>query len=179
MTRDHGVLGEETSNRLLERVDRNSLSKEAMPGGGEFYRGAAADGALQALGARAMTVDDAIVVGQDFDPSRAADRALFAHEQHHLEHSGGEGGDSLRDAEEIAARSVERMVLQQGASTGPESVTPLPSTEKPKPKSAYGALRAQGLDHAAVVDKLAREVVAALDERRALEIERCHERGAW
>jgi hypothetical protein len=170
MTRDHGVLGEETSNRLLERVDRNSLTKQAMPGGGEFYRGPAAQDALQALGARAMTVDEAIVVGQDFDPSRAADRALFAHERHHLEHSGGEGGDSLRDAEEIAARSVERMVLHEGASPQAEPVVPRPSAKRPR--SPYAALRAQGLDHAAVVDKLAREVVTVLDERRALESER-------
>ena len=162
-----------------------------MPGGGEVYTGDLASRSLDALGARAMTVDRHIVVSDDFDPTRPEDQALFAHEQYHLEHSGGVGTHEGRDAEEVAARSVERMVLHR-AKGGTESheanhtrpgghlpgapgsdAPPRKATEKSaQAQRGYDALTAKGLHHADVVDQLAQEVVATIDAQRDLKLER-------
>lgn len=112
--------GEATSNRLAGRLDRKQLQRMSMPGGGEVYKGPVASRALKAMGARAMTLDRAIIVGDDFNPGRPEDQALFAHEQHHLNAGGGEGGHQGRDAEEIEARAVEAMVFHRAAAGGYE-----------------------------------------------------------
>lgn len=112
-----------TISRLAGRLDRRELQRESLPGGGAVYRGEVATRALQAIGARAMTLDRSIIVGDDFDASKPEDQALFAHEQYHAEHGdggGGGGGHNFRDAEEVAARAVERMVLHRAAAGGVE-----------------------------------------------------------
>ena len=116
MPSDGQAPGSKTADRLAERLDRSQLKRQEMPGGGAVYRGPTATRALDALGARAMTVDRQVVVGEDFDPSRREDQALYAHERYHAERgdgAGGGGGENFRDSEEIAARAVERMVLHR------------------------------------------------------------------
>ncbi|MFN7146937.1 MAG: DUF4157 domain-containing protein, partial [Myxococcota bacterium] len=113
--------GSPTADRLAARAERNGLKRSAMPGGGEVFTGEVASRALKSLGARAMTVDKSIIVSEDFDPSKPEDQALFAHEQFHVDHSGGAGTHEHRDAEEVAARAVERMVLHRARAGGMES----------------------------------------------------------
>jgi hypothetical protein len=111
-------------DRIEERLDRSELRRVAMPDGGEVYRGAVANRALDALGARAFTVDRTIIVGDDFDPYRVEDAALYAHEMYHVEQGdgvGGGGGENFRDAEEVAARAVESLVVQRAAAGGIEA----------------------------------------------------------
>ncbi len=112
-----------TVDRLASRLERSQLQRQTMPGGGSVFRGAIASRALKAVGARAMTIDRQIIVGDGFDASRPEDQALYAHEQYHAERGdgrGGGGGENYRDAEEIAARAVERMVLQRSMGGGYE-----------------------------------------------------------
>lgn len=177
--------GSPTADRLASRsVDRKSLKRKAMPGGGEVFSGDVASRALKSLGARAMTVDRSIIVSEDFDPSKAEDQALFAHEQYHVDHSGGEGTHHGRDAEEVAARTVERMVLHRAmAGGGAESheashaaanaADPTSSQDKSKKNETddaaqrgYDALAAQGLSHGEIVQKLAWEAISAIDVQR-------------
>ena len=117
--RDEGAL-----DRISERLDRSELRRVAMPDGGEVYRGEVASRALDALGARAFTVDRTIIVGDDFDPYRIEDAALHSHEMYHVEQGdglGGGGGENFRDAEEIAARAVESLVIQRSMAGGVEA----------------------------------------------------------
>ena len=184
-------------DRIEDRLDRSELRRVAMPDGGEVYRGAVASKALDALGARAFTVDRTIIVGDDFDPYRAEDAALYAHEMYHVEAgdgAGGGGGENFRDAEEIAARAVESLVLSRMAAGGVEAgyaagagarkgaiqsgesgagVGARPgdagagsedSSHDPDAEKGYEALVAQGYSHADIVDKLARRVLRTLDE---------------
>lgn len=109
----NGPLGSATANRLASRLDRTQLTRVSMPGGGEVFKGPVASRALKALGARAMTVDRSIIVGDGFNASRAEDAALYAHERHHMTHSGGSGGHAGRDEEEREARAVEAMVFHR------------------------------------------------------------------
>lgn len=183
--------GSATADRLASRADRSLLRRSSMPGGGVVYSGEVANRALESLGARAMTVDKAIIVGDDFDPSRAEDQALYAHEQYHVDHSGGQGTHEHRDAEEVAARAVERMVLHRARAGGAESHEAshaVPSTESTakgghthRSKDAeadsasqrgYDQLLAQGLDHRAIIDRLAHEVIQTLDHQRDGALER-------
>ena len=69
--------------------------------------------ALDAIGARAMTMDGEIIVNSHFDLSDATDQAEYAHELYHQARSGGAAGDKIRDAEEIAARAIESMVFHE------------------------------------------------------------------
>lgn len=110
-----GSPGLGTANRLGSRLDRSQLSRVSMPGGGEVFKGPVASRALKALGARAMTVDRSIIVGDSFSPSRAEDAALYAHERHHVARSGGSGGHNGRDEEEREARAAEAMVFHRMA----------------------------------------------------------------
>ena len=122
MAQNDGI-GGSTVDRLASRLERSELNRQSMPGGGSVFRGAIASRALKAVGARAMTIDRQIVVADDFDPSRPEDQALYAHERYHAEQGdgrGGGGGSNFRDAEEIAARAVERMVLHRAMSGGYE-----------------------------------------------------------
>jgi len=111
-------------NRVTGRLDTSRLSRQSMNDGGEVYRGDLATRALKAVGARAMTVDETIIVGEEFDGSSAEDQALYAHEQYHVEHGdghGGGGGENFTDAEEIAARAAESMALHRAIAGGTET----------------------------------------------------------
>ena len=190
-----------TADRIAARAERGQLRRQAMADGGEVYAGATAARSLDALGARAMTVDRSIIVADDFDPNKPEDQALYAHEKYHLDHSGGEDTHVEKDAEEIAARAVERMVLHRAKGTGDglslgSPVTPgagaaaggshgggvnaggdpKPETPQERLQRAYAALLAEGHTHQAIVDKLAREVVVALDARRGLRNDRMGDR---
>ena len=128
-----------TSRRSLGHIHRRSggrpsgfhdedepldLREETVAGGGKVIRGELATRALEVLGARAMTLDRSVVVADDFNMQDVEDQALFAHEQYHAMYGdgdGGGGGSNFRDAEEIAARAVERMVLSRAAKGGYEA----------------------------------------------------------
>jgi hypothetical protein len=175
-----------TAERLASRASRSSLQRQAMPGGGEVFTGDVASRALKAVGARAMTVDRSIIVSDEFDASKPEDQALFAHEQYHLEHSGGEGTNESRDAEEIGARAVERMVLHRARAGGPESHEAnhaVPQTnnhgaagpheaksKKQETETAaqrgYQALRDAGYAHADVVAHLGQEIMRVMDHQK-------------
>ena len=181
-----------TADRLASRASRGELQRSAMPGGGEVFGGELASRALKTLGARAMTVDKNIIVADDFDPGRAEDQALFAHEQFHVEHSGGQGSHDSRDGEEVAARAVERMVLHRTRSGGAESHEAshaVPSTgatsssgggsqkregqeTESNASRGYDALIAAGYSRQAILDKFAHEVMQTLDSARDSSLER-------
>jgi len=179
MSKDRTTPGEKTTNRLM---DRNQLKRVNVPGGGEAFQGPTATRALKALGARAMTLDQSIVVGEDFDPSRPEDAALFAHEQLHVDRGGTAATHAVHDAEEVAARAAEEMVLHRMASG--ESAQQVQRTkEAPVAQSAppaapsgraVGSLKAQGFNHNDIVENLARQVV----DRLAQDEEQTHHRGA-
>jgi len=189
---------ENAVDRIEDRLDRTELRRVAMPDGGEVYRGAVADRALDALDARAFTVDRTIIVGEDFDPYKAEDAALYAHEMYHVEAGdggGGGGGENFRDAEEVAARAVESLVLSRmaiggveagyaagagarkgglqsgesgagvGARPGDAGAAPEDSQGDPDPEKGYQAMVAQGMGHHEIVDRLARRVLRTLDEQ--------------
>jgi hypothetical protein len=185
-------------DRIEDRLDRSELRRVVMPDGGEVYRGEVASKALESLGARAFTVDRTIIVGDDFDPYRAEDAALYSHEMFHVEAGdggGGGGGENFRDAEEVAARAVESLVLQRAAAGGIEAGyaagagarkggiqsgesgdgvgahakdanTPANETDKdPNPDAGYDALKAQGMSHPEIIALLARRVLQTIDEQ--------------
>ena len=191
MAADRSPPGGDTSARLSRRLD-NHLTRRAAPDGGAVFSGGLASRALRAVGARAMTVDRSIIVDNDFNMGRPEDQALYAHEQHHVAHSGGEAGHSVRDAEEVAARAVEAMVFHRAAAGGYEGgYSPgrggaehpgdgadhdygagVPgSGEKPESKNAdpdaekgYWQLIEQGYSHQDIVEELARKCSGAMDE---------------
>lgn len=172
------------TDRLMARAEGDSagagLRTEQMADGGEVVRGTEATRALRALDARAMTLDHSIVVGDDFDARRADDAALYAHERHHLEHSGGEAeGHGAHEAEEAAAREIEAMVLHR-AQSGPieEALTSpatapaadLPLAPEDPLAAAWAALLRSERPRGAVVADLADAALAAVeaaDERAA------------
>jgi len=124
MSDEQESAGSEMINRVTGRLETSKLSRQSMKDGGEVYRGKLATRALEAVGARAMTMDETIIVSDDFDPSRPEDQALYAHEQYHVDHGdgdGGGGGDNFRDAEEIAARAAESVALHRAMTGGTES----------------------------------------------------------
>jgi hypothetical protein len=176
------------------------------------YQGELATRALEALGARAMTVDRTIIVAEDFDPGNIEDQALYAHEQHHAEHGdggGGGGADNFRDAEEIAARAAEALVLHRSAAGGaeaghtpgggsghtshddphrsggsvsagaPDASTSPAANKDPDAESGYAALRAKGMSHDDVIDHLARRVLSSLDEKTQLTRDRRKPGRGW
>lgn len=114
-----------TTDRLFARQgDEPDLREESVAGGSKVLRGGLADKALDVLGARAFTFDRSVVVSSDFDTGNIEDEALLAHEQYHAlygDGGGGGGGSNYRDAEEIAARAVERAVLSRSAAGGYEA----------------------------------------------------------
>jgi hypothetical protein len=184
--------GSPTAERLASRAERGALKRSSMPGGGEVFSGDLASRALKTLGARAMTVDRSIIVSDDFDSNRPEDQALFAHEQFHVEHSGGQGSHEHRDGEEVAARAVERMVLHRaraGGSESHEASHAVPDTETAAKgghgsskrqnqendsdaQRGYEMLLAQGMDRTAIIDRLAHDVIQALDHGRDGALER-------
>jgi hypothetical protein len=191
--------GSPTADRVAARTQRDALRRMSMPGGGEVFTGDVASRSLKAVGARAMTVDKSIIVSDEFDPNRPEDQALFAHEQFHVEHSGGEGTHESRDAEEVAARAVERMVLHRashggatsheaahstpgGGATGggvSASGTPQNVANNSAAQRGYASMRAQGLSHEQIVERLAQEFILAMDARGELESSRSGDKKAW
>jgi hypothetical protein len=188
-----------TVNRLASRADAG-LRRKTMPGGGAVYTGDVASRSLEALGARAMTVDRSIIVSEDFDPNRPEDQALFAHEQYHLEHSGGAGTHESRDAEEAAARAVERAVLSRARAGGTESheashvhapagapngaagakVEKDKGSEKEGAAArGYQALKGQGYSHQAILDRLVHEVLLGMESSRDQRFDRGGDKKGW
>ncbi len=187
MAEDSRTPGQSVVSRLAARSSRAPLSRRSMPGGGEVWEGPLASRALQALGARAMTVDSHIIVGDDFDPSTPESQALYAHERFHQQVSGGAGSHHGHDAEEHAARAVESMVLHRAAAGGTEAgaalagsdVKDLPTApdsaaspgegeneRTPDPAAGYQALQGQGLTHQDIIDKLAAACVDVIDDQQ-------------
>ena len=173
----------------MSRADPG-LRRRRMPDGGEVVSGPVASRALDAIGARAMTMDNTIFVDESFDESNPTDQALYAHERHHQMESGGTDLHAHNDAEEQAARSIERMVLHR-AEAGEDFATILrdvasgaaasqvshSSAESPAAAeetatqsdeeaalAAYHKLRADGISHEVIIDMLARHVVRQLAE---------------
>lgn len=188
--------GTSTANRLASRLDRSKLQRRAMGDGGEVFTGQVASRALSALGARAMTVDNSIIVDESFDPNRPEDAAVYAHEQYHLENSGGVGENGGRDGEEVAARQVERMVFHRmtggiesheashasNAQGTPGSGSSNTSGKRdtagnPSGSNGYAAMLARGMSHDEIVDQLAREVLMSMDGQRDKQGERGSKKG--
>ena len=178
---DHETPGSKLSARLMARD--TGLHRQSMEDGGEVYAGPIAKRALRAMGARAMTMDNTIFVADDFDPSNPEDQALYAHERLHQMESGGENETgAVRDAEEIAARAVERMVLHRaesgeslgsimrdvrdGAADAP-AVGPAAQKREDGPTEdeatqAYSAMIASGMTHEQIVRQLTDYVVKSM-----------------
>lgn len=180
-------------SRLMRRGD-DELYRVTTPDGGEVYKGPLAKRALEALGARAFTMDETIFVDDDFDLSTPEDQALYAHEVHHQMESGGiDDGHSGYDHEEFAARAIESMVLHRsqageafgtimrdvraggasGTVTAGAGRTIVPRSgsagqdaqaDKEDPMAAYAALRNQGKSHEQVVRELAEFVLRSIDQ---------------
>ena len=164
------------SERLLARNAGSGLSRRSMVDGGEVYSGALAQRALSTLGARAMTLDGKIMVGNQFDTNNPIHMAEYAHERHHQSESGGSDVHGARDSEEIAARAIERMVLHrieegedmagviQDAAAGKvkeaagTALSAPPKDKQAGPWVGYVALLASGLPHHAIVQRLADEI---------------------
>lgn len=110
MKRKKRVIGED----FVPQVQKKSADLRATTAShGDVFQGGLADEALNAVGARAMTMEGEIIVNSNFDLSSAEDQALYAHELYHKKHSGGLAGSTVRDAEEIAARAIESMVFHK------------------------------------------------------------------
>lgn len=192
---EHRTLGERTSLRVAARMD--GLHRKDMADGGEVYTGPLARAALRAVGARAMTVDNTIFVDESFDTSTAEDRALYAHERVHQMNSGGTDQHGAHDAEEMAARAIERMVLHRSSrgedtetvmrdaataaqsASDPDSATGASApgegageTAKKNPmdeaRAAYVALLAQGKNHTMIVRELSQYVVDQIAQIRSM-----------
>jgi len=108
------------ASRLMSRHGGPGLHRVSMPDGGEAYSGPLAQRALRTLGARAFTVDRSIIVSRAFDRDNPEDMGLYAHERFHQREAQGKSEDAEngadhdgRDAEEIAARAIERMVVHR------------------------------------------------------------------
>ena len=104
--------GERAVARLASRGS-GGLYRRTMADGGAVYSGPTASRALRSVGARAMTMNRDIFVSESFDENKAEDQALYAHERHHQNEAGGVASDSHGHAEEMAAQSIERMVLHR------------------------------------------------------------------
>ncbi len=189
MARKRNVIGEGFGKDILSRSA--DLRKRAASHG-DVFSGELADEALQAVGARAMTMDGEIIVNSNFDLSSAEDQALYAHELYHQSRSGGAAGDKIRDAEEIAARAIESMVFHQagggrsdalptniedlfqeaeapaspGSTETEASVSPSQAKESGDPSAVLGytALRKQGMTHGEVVYMLTQMLLDQHDQ---------------
>lgn len=189
MARKRNVIGESFGKSILDRSD--VLQKQAASHG-DVFSGGLADQALDAIGARAMTMNGEIIVNSNFDLSDAGDQAEYAHELYHQARSGGAAGDKIRDAEEIAARAIESMVFHE-AGGGRSDALPtniedlFQQAENPSTPSAtegetsgtvtsafengdasatlgYQALREQGMTHGEVVYMLTQMLLDQHDQ---------------
>lgn len=181
---DHGGDDPSLTARLHARNGTAGLHRRRMADGGDVYSGPTAKRALRALGARAMTMDNTIFVDDSFDASKPEDAALYAHERHHQMESGGVAdGHGPKDAEEVAARAIERMVLHRASrgeelgsimrdvvSRGAASAeggggggTSGPATQNNvEPMAAYQAMIGSGKSHAQVIRDLTQFVMETL-----------------
>ena len=182
--------GESVTDRLHARS--TGLARRQMPGGGEAYSGGLANQALGAIGARAMTMDGSVFVNSGFDPSNSSDLALWAHESHHQDGSGGSDSHTEYDSEEQAARARERMVLHQADAgmdananlaavnaanpmnaqqadtfAANEQRGPEDESGEPDPTEAYRNMVKDGMSHAQIVRNLADYVVEALNRQES------------
>jgi hypothetical protein len=175
--------------RLMARNDPG-VYRVSMPDGGEAYTGPTVKRALKAVGARAMTMDNSVFVDEDFDISNPEDQALYAHEVHHQMESGGTDDHGAHDAEEVAARAIERMVLhrsagghdfgeimrdirsgdavqiaespaiQRSAKAGSDSGE---ESDEKDPMAAYDAMLSNGKSHQTIVRELRDHVIKSID----------------
>jgi hypothetical protein len=189
MARKRKIIGEGFGKNIL---DRSGVLRKDVASHGNVFSGELADQALDAVGARAMTMDGEIIVNSNFDLSNPTDQAEYAHELYHQARSGGAAGDKIRDAEEIAARAIESMVFHQaggGRSDAlPTNIEDLfqqaenpakPSTTEgetsgtvsaafengdPSAILGYQALREQGMTHGEVVYMLTQMLLEQHDQ---------------
>ena len=186
MKRKRNALGESMASRLEDR--KNGLRTRRV-GHQDVVTGELANEALGALGARAMTVDNEIIVNNQFDPNQAEDQALLAHEMLHQEFSGGTAGATMYDAEEVAARSVESMVFHR-AQNGQSNPIPRKASdllreskqessdsgsqkghdtndknEKPQAELGYKILKDRGYSHEMIVQHLTYKVLDELENK--------------
>lgn len=172
------TLGEQFADRMQ---DRRGLTRVRVPGQrDEAFTGPDATRALEALGARAMTLDESIIVAEDFDASQSEDAALYAHEAFHARKGAGlEATHHIHDAEESAARAVEQMVFHEMSAgevdagavihravegSGSDPVDRGNEDEEADtPESIYAKLKAQGRTHDDIVELLAQQVLQAMD----------------
>ena len=141
------------------------------------------------MDARALTMDQSIIVSEDFDPTRTEDAALYAHEQFHVQqgdHSAG--GHHIHSGEEIAARAIEGMVLHRSAQEGGGGEAgqggggtgkPGQKQAAPSPMGGYSAMMKEGLNHFGVVEELARFVVEELDKSETSALDRNKDHANW
>ena len=192
MRRKKSIIGED----FVPQVQKKSKDLNATAAShGDVFQGGLADQALNAVGARAMTMNGEIIVNSDFDLSSAEDQALYAHELYHQSRSGGAAGDKIRDAEEIAARAIESMVFHQagggrsdalptniedlfqeaevpaspsGAADGEPKSTPSEARKSSEPSavSGYAALRKQGMTHGEVIYMLTQMMLDKQDQSK-------------
>lgn len=170
------------TDRLLARNAGTGLTRRTMADGGEVYSGALAQRALKTVGARAMTYEGKILVGNDFNVNNAEHAAVYAHERLHERMSGGRDIHGAHDAEEVSARALERMVLHE-IQAGHDVASVLREAaagrlkdaaqsllgQKPTNKQAgswmgYVALRSQGKPHHQIVRELADMIVKRFEE---------------
>lgn len=191
MRRKRKALGESMADQIGSRNLRNR-----RVGHQEVFTGDLADDALNALGARAMTVDNEIIVNNQFNPNQADDQALLAHEMLHQEFSGGVAGSSMHDAEEVAARAVESMVFhrakngdsnpiprkasellrekndQETKSNPSANAAENPESERPTAEQGVQTLRERGFSHEMIVQHLMYKVVDELERKHMESIDR-------
>ena len=193
MRRKRKSLGES----MADQFDERRGLKNKRVGHQEVYSGDLADEALGALGARAMTVDNEIIVNNNFNANQAEDQSLLAHEMLHQEFSGGVAGSSMRDAEEIAARSVESMVFHRskngdsnpiprkasellrdskesnmGGSEGAKTDSTEVKNIQPKAEKGYQVLKERGFTHEMIVQHLMFKVMDELERKSTENYER-------
>ncbi len=185
--------GDSVVARLANR-SQGGLYRKQLADGGEVYTGPTATRALRSLGARAFTMDRSIFVSEDFDENDPVDQALYAHERHHQLNSGGTGAaESYYDAEELAARAIERMVLhrretgedfgsilrdvnanifRKESDVAAQDTVEAPTSDDAKGKedSAADALQAllgAGKSQEQIVQALAKEIVEMIQEQES------------
>ncbi len=181
------------TDRLLARNAGSGLTRRSMADGGEVYSGALAQRVLKTVGARALTYEGKILVGNDFNANNAEHAAVYAHERLHERTSGGRDIHGAHDAEEVSARAIERMVLHQ-IQAGHDIASVLRDAAAGKLKEAaatalggvptdkqagswmgYVALRAQGKPHHQIVRELADAIVRKFDQEENLHRDRTTE----
>lgn len=181
---------DDNGGSLRDRLDARSagLTRKNMPDGGQVFGGPTASKALSALGARAFTMDKTIFVNDGFDTGNAEDLALYAHESHHQQESGGtDDGHGEYDAEEMAARARERMVMHmakrgddaggilsqlkggRGPANAEEADAMLAAkaakTGEADPLDAYKSMLALGMPQGQIIRELADDIVRTLNQQ--------------